>query len=143
MNVKSDIAAFKGNVKTAIQMWSSDLIDGLFSSPARRRNIKRFIENWLDFQDERINKMIDNVALLGLDKDGNINSSLIVDEAAALFKEFDYHTTIYGCDIDVSNGKAVVSFPDNMVCYLLFGNKSGFSFTEQDILKLKDYLNNV
>lgn len=140
MNVKSDITAFKGNFKTAIQMWSSDLVDELLSSPVRRRNVKRFIENWLDFQDERINKMLDNVVLVGLDKDGNINTGLIIDEAAALFKEFDYHTALWGCEVDVSNGKAVVSLPDNMVSYLLFGNKSGFSFTEQDILKLKDYL---
>jgi hypothetical protein len=140
MNVKSDIAAFKGNIKTAVQMWTSDLVDDLFASPVRRRNIKRFIGNWLDFQDERINKMLDNVVLVGLDKDGNIDAGLIIDEAAALFKEFDYHAALWGCEVDVSNGKAVVSLPDNMVSYLLFGNKSGFSFTEQDILKLKDYL---
>lgn len=143
MNVKSDVAAFKGNLKTAIQMWSSDLVDELLSSPVRRRNIKRYIENWLDFQDERVNKLLDNVVLIGLDKDGNINTDLIVDEAAALFKEFDYHTTLLGCDIDVSNGKAVVSLPDNIATYLLFGNKSGFSFTEQDVIKLKDYLKDV
>lgn len=140
MNVKSDVAAFKGNLKTAIQMWSNDLVDELLSSPVRRRNVKRFIANWLDFQDERINKLLDNVVLIGLDKDGNINADLIIDEAAALFKEFDYHTTMWGCDIDISNGKAVVSLPDNMVSYLLFGNKSGFSVTDQDIVKLKDYL---
>lgn len=140
MNVKSDIAAFKGNLKTAVQMWSNDIVDGLLSSPVRRRNIKRYIENWLDFQDERINKFIDNVVLVGLDKDGNINQDLIIDEAAALFKEFDYHTVMWGCNIDISNGKAVVILPDNMFSYLLFGNKSGFSFSEQDILKLKDYL---
>ena len=140
MNVKSDIAAFKGNLKTAVQMWSSDLVDELFVSPVRRRNVKRFISNWLDFQDERINKWLDNVVLVGLDKDGNINSDLIVEEAAALFKEFDYHTTLWGCNIEISNGKAVVSLPDNMMTYLLFGNKSGFSFSEQYILKLKDYL---
>lgn len=140
MNVKSDIAAFKGNLKTAVQMWSSDLVDELFVSPVRRRNVKRFISNWLDFQEERINKWLDNVVLVGLDKDGNINSDLIVEETAALFKEFDYHTTLWGCNIDISSGKAVVSLPDNMMTYLLFGNKSGFSFSEQDILKLKDYL---
>lgn len=143
MNVKSDIAAFKGNLKTAVQMWSSDLVDELCASPVRRRNVKRFIGNWLDFQDERINKWLDNVVLVGLDKDGNINSDLIVEEAAALFKEFDYHTTLWGCEIDVSGGKVVVTLPDNMVSYLLFGNKSGFSFTEQDIVKLKDYLKDV
>lgn len=140
MNVKSDIAAFKGNLKTAVQMWSNDLVDELFASPVRRRNVKRFIGNWLDFQDERINKWLDNVVLVGLDKDGNINSDLIIEEAAALFKEFDYHTTLLGCNIDISSGKAVISLPDNMMTYLLFGNKSGFSFSEQDILKLKDYL---
>lgn len=140
MNIKSDIAVFKGNLKTAIQMWSSDLVDEILSSPVRRRNIKRYIENWLDFQDERINKLLDNVVLIGLDKDGNINSDLIVDEMAALFKEFDYHSDIWGCNIDISNGKAVISLPDNMVSYLLFGNKGGFSFNEQDILKLKDYI---
>lgn len=140
MNVKSDVAAFKGNLKTAVQMWCNDLVDELFVSPVRRRNVKRFIGNWLDFQDERINKWLDNVVLVGLDKDGNINSDLIVEEAAALFKEFDYHTTLWGCNLDISCGKAVVSLPDNMVSYLLFGNKSGFSFSEQDILKLKDYL---
>lgn len=143
MNVKSDIAAFKGNVKTAVQMWSNDLVDELLASPVRRRNVKRFIGNWLDFQDERINKWLDNVVLVGLDKDGNINSDLIVEEAADLFKEFDYHTTIWGCGIDISNGKAVISLPDNIATYLLFGNKSGFSFSEQDILKLKDYLKDV
>lgn len=140
MNVKSDIAAFKGNLKTAIQMWSSDLVDEILSSPVRRRNIKRYIENWLDFQDERINKLLDNVVLIGLDKDGNINSDLIVEEMAALFKEFDYHSSVWGCNIDISNGKAVISLPDNMVSYLLFGNKGGFSFNEQDIIKLKDYI---
>ena len=140
MNVKSDVAAFKGDLKTAVQMWSNDLVDELFASPVRRRNVKRFIGNWLDFQDEIINKWLDNVVLVGLDKDGNINSDLIIEAAAALFKEFDYHTTLWGCNIDVSSGKAVVSLPDNMMTYLLFGNKSGFSFSEQDILKLKDYL---
>ena len=45
MNVKSDIAAFKGNVKTAVQMWSNDLVDELLASPVRRRNVKRFIGN--------------------------------------------------------------------------------------------------
>ena len=140
MNVKSDIAAFKGNLKTAIQMWSSDLVDEILSSPVRRRNIKRYIENWLDFQDERINKLLDNVVLIGLDKDGNINSDLIVEEMAALFKEFEYHSSVWGCNIDISNGKAVISLPDNMVSYLLFGNKGGFSFNEQDILKIKDYI---
>lgn len=140
MNVKSDIAVFKGNLKTAFQMWSSGIVDELLSSPVRRRNIKRYIDNWLDFQDERINKLLDNVVLIGLDKDGNINSDLIIDEMAALFKEFDYHSTIWGCNIDISNGKAVISLPDNMVAYLLFGNKSGFSFSEQDIMKLKEYI---
>ena len=140
MNIKSDIAVFKGNLKTAIQMWSSDLVDEILSSPVRRRNIKRYIENWLDFQDERINKLLDNVVLIGLEKDGNINSDLIVDEMAALFKEFDYHSSVWGCNIDISNGKAVISLPDNMVSYLLFGNKGGFSFNEQDIIKLKDYI---
>lgn len=140
MNIKSDMAVFKGNLKTAIQMWSSDLVDEILSSPVRRRNIKRYIENWLDFQDERINKLLDNVVLIGLDKDGNVNSDLIVDEMAALFKEFDYHSSVWGCNIDISNGKAVISLPDNMVSYLLFGNKGGFSFNEQDIIKLKDYI---
>ena len=140
MNIKSDIAVFKGNLKTAIQMWSSDLVDEILSSPVRRRNIKRYIENWLDFQDERINKLLDNVVLIGLDKDGNINSDLIVEEMAALFKEFEYHSSVWGCNIDISNGKAVISLPDNMVSYLLFGNKGGFSFNEQDILKIKDYI---
>jgi hypothetical protein len=143
MNVKSDIAVFKGNVKTAVQMWSNDLVDELLASPVRRRNVKRFIGNWLDFQDERVNKWLDNVVLVGLDKDGNINSDLIVEEAAALFKEFDYHTTIWGFNIDISNGEAVISLPDNIATYLLFGNKSGFSFSEHDILKLKDYLKDV
>ena len=140
MNVKGDTAAFKGKAKTAVLMWASDMVDSLFESPVRRRNIKRVLENWLDFQDERINKWLDAVALVGLDKDGNINAGLIVEEAAALFREFDYHTSVWGCDIDVSNGKAVLSLPDNMASYLLFGSKSGFSFTEKDIIKLKEYL---
>ena len=70
----------------------------------------------------------------------NINADLIIEEAAALFREFDYHTSVWGCDVDISGGKAVLSLPDNMASYLLFGNKSAFSFTEQDIIKLKDYL---
>lgn len=140
MNVKSDIAVFKGKVKSAFQLWVNEMIDGLFESPVRRRNIKRILENWLDFQDERINKWLDAVVLVGLDKDGNINADLIIEEAAALFREFDYHTSVWGCDIDISGGKAVLSLPDNMTSYLLFGSKSGFSFTDKDIIKLKEYL---
>ena len=140
MNLKSDIAAFKGKAKTAVQRRANDRVDELFSSPVRRRNIKRILENWMDFQDERINKWLDSVALVGLDKDGNINADLIIDEAAALFKELEYHTSIWGCSMDIAGGKAVVSLPENMASYLLFGNKAGFSFTENDILKLKDYL---
>ena len=87
-----------------------------------------------------INKWLDAVVLVGLDKDGNINADLIIEEAAALFREFDYHTSVWGCAIDISGGKAVLSLPDNMASYLLFGSKSGFSFTEKDIIKLKDYL---
>lgn len=140
MNVMSDLAVFKGKVKTAVQIWVESLVDGLMDNPIRRRNVKRVVGNWLDFHDERMNKWLDTVALMGLDKDGNINSDLIVEEAAALFKEMDYHTTVCGCGIDVSGGKAVFAFPDNMFSYLVFGNKSGFCITEQDILKIKDYL---
>lgn len=140
MNVKGNVAEFKGKFKTAIQEWANNMTDVLFQSPVRRRNVKRVVSNWLDFQDERLNKWLDAVVLVGLDKDGNINSELIINEAVELFKELDYHVSVYGCNIDVSGGKATISLPDNMAAYLLFGNTGGFCFTSNDIVKLKEYL---
>lgn len=85
MYTTENIAEFIGNTKVAVKNWANGKIDELAANRPRLKAastyLKRGFSNWMDRQDKRINSMVDGVALFVADKDGNIDTDTLIDDA--------------------------------------------------------------
>lgn len=140
MNIPTIAAEWIGKVKESIQTWIDSKIDEVFSNAVIRRNAKRFAHNWIEDKDYEINMWLDKVRLFGLDKDGNIDTDLIIDEVCELGKEIDYTTEIMGYTIEISGGKISLMIPDTFVNNLIFGNKECIRMNIDEIKELKELM---
>ena len=87
---KEDLNLFKGEIKDAIQQWIEGKIDTLFPQKAATKTFfKNGFDNLLSREDSKISKWLDTAFLFIADKDGTIDSDVMIDTINSIFKEMD------------------------------------------------------
>lgn len=139
-----DLNKFKGEIKSAMQAWGEAKIDELLPGKAAAKTfIKNGLNNMMNRHDQKLNEYIDYFFMFVADEKGTIDSDVMVDTVAGMFKEInpaqEYHLGMV--DITVGGGEMAVHLPDNMFLNLLVGNRGVVKFTADDILDFKNLLN--
>lgn len=143
---KEEVNKFKGNLKSSIQSWAEDKIDSLTDEKPRLKPasiyMKRGLDNWLDKEDGRINKMIDSMMLFVSDKNGGIDSDLLINDAVDMFKMMDKQQMQFGAfSLEYGKGEILISIPHNPWLDLIFGDLGQVRLTADDLLEIKNLLN--
>lgn len=139
----TDVNAFKGETKTAIQGWLSHKVDDIFpNKPQTRVVAKNAINNGLNRMDEKLNGYIGTLFLLFADESGTIDTTTLVDGVASLLDEMNPSEYELGpFKAVVGNGEVAVRFPHNAFIEMIAGDLGGVRFTSSDIKELKNYFN--
>jgi hypothetical protein len=137
-----DVNQFKGQLKSAMQSWAESKVDELFANRASARVfMKNAVNNMMNRWDSKINSYIDTMFVFVADKDGIVDSDLMIDTLANLFKEMDERKYPMGMvDITVGKGQLVIDLPHNLFLEMLVGDLGKVRFTTEDIKEFKNIL---
>lgn len=141
--IKEDLNRFKGEIKTALQQWGSMQIEAIIpNQPTMRFVAKNWLNNFLNRHDAKMNKWIDNVFMAVANEEGKIDSDVLVDTAAGIFKEVQPFEYVLGggFSIEVGNGEIAVNLPRNMIMDALVGDFGRIRFTSEDLTEFKNLL---
>lgn len=142
MYAKEEINTFKSDLKSNIQAWTEDKIDKLSTTRPKLKAasvyMKRGLNNWLDREDMRINKIVDNLLLFVTDESGNINTDIIIDDLINMFNGMDVRQAQVGfINVEYGKGEIKINIPHNPMLDLLFGDLGQVKITSEDILEIK------
>lgn len=142
---KDKISEFKGNLKSSIQDWAEMKIDALCEGKPKMKAasvyMKRGLNNWLEREDGRINKMVDNSLLFVADKDGSLDTDILIEDMVTMFKEMDVQKMDMGMfHLEYGKGEVSVAIPHNFFLDMIFGDLGKVRLTANDFLELKELL---
>ena len=141
--LKEELCKFKGDVKTAIYMWCTSMIDQLFAGKAGLEPVayyaKNGISNAIDRYDERLNRYIDYAVMFMTDKDGKIDTDKLIGDLVEIYKSTEKRTEdVLGMKLEYGAGEIVIYPPDNPFVNILFPWQS-VKITAEDILKIRSF----
>ena len=142
--LKEELCKFKGDVKTAIYMWCTSMIDQLFAGKAGLEPVayyaKNGISNAIDRYDERLNRYIDYAVMFVADKDGKIDTDKLIGDLVEIYKSAEKRTVdVLGMKLEYGAGEIVVFPPDNPFINMFLPWQS-IKITTEDILKIRSFL---
>lgn len=139
----SDINAFKGQAKTAIQNWLGHKVDEIFPNRPQTRVIaKNAINNMLGRMDDRLNGYIDTLFVLFANEEGAIDTTTLVDGVASILDEMNPSEYELGpFKATIGKGEIAVRFPHNAFVEMIAGEVEGVKFTSSDIKEMKNLFN--
>lgn len=139
----TDVNAFKGQLKNAVQEWLNHKIDEIFPNKvAARTYSKRAINNAMSKFDDKINGCVEGLFLFFGDESGTIDSDTFVDGALSILEEMkptDFN--FWFLSATVGNGEIALRFPHNAIFESLTEGFQGYRFTSGDIKEMKNYFN--
>lgn len=137
-----DVNQFKGELKTSMQSWAESKVDELFANkPSARVFMKNAITNMMHRFDAKLNGYIDTMFLFVADKDGVVDSDVMIDTLANLFKEMEERKYPMGMvDVTIGGGQLVIDLPHNLFLEMLVGDLGRVKFTTEDIREFKNLL---
>ena len=141
--LKEELCKFKGDVKTAIYMWCTSMIDQLFAGKAGLEPVayyaKNGISNAIDRYDERLNRYIDYAVMFVADKDGEIDTDKLIGDLVEIYKSTEKRAEdVLGMKLEYGAGEIVIYPPDNPFVNILFPWQS-VKITAEDILKIRSF----
>ena len=142
MYPKEEIGKLKCDLKTNLQQWMESKIDALCADRPRLKSVsvylKRGLNNWLDREDMRINKMVDNSMLFITDENGNIDVDVVMEDLIRMFREMDTRETMIGVfPVEYGKGEVRITIPHNPMLDLVFGDLGSVRITADDIMEIK------
>ncbi len=145
MYLKEETAKLTDNLKVAVKEWANGKIDELAAGRPKLKAasvyLKRGLDNWMEREDKRINSMVDGIALFVADKDGNIDTDTLIDDAVAMFKEMDVNFSEIGMfGIEYGKGVITVNIPHNLLLDMIFGDLGQIRITADDLLEIKQMI---
>ena len=145
MYPKEEINKFKGNLKTSIQSWVEGKINALCEGKPKMKAasvyLKRGLNNYLDREDLRINRAVDNALLFITDENGSIDTDVVVEDLVEMFKNMDKQEKKIGMfHLEYGQGEIKITIPDNPLMDMIFGNLGVVRITADDLLELKELL---
>lgn len=144
-NIKENTAELTGNIKVAVRNWANAKIDELAVNRPKLKAasvyLKRGLNNYMEREDKRINSMVDGITLFVADKDGNIDTDMLIDDAIAMFKEMDINFAEIGMfGIEYGKGAVKINIPHNIFFDMIFGDLGQIRITADDLLEIKQMI---
>lgn len=144
-NIKENTAELTGNLKVAVKNWVNGKIDELASNRPKLKAasvyLKRGLSNYMEREDKRINSMIDGISLFVADKDGNIDTDMLIDDAVTMFKSMDMASyDVSAFNIEYGRGIITVNIPHNFFLDMIFGDLGQIRITADDLLEIKQMI---
>ena len=141
--LKEELCKFKGDVKTAIYMWCTSMIDQLFAGKAGLEPVayyaKNGIANAIDRYDEQMNRYIDLAVMFVADKEGKIDTDKLIGDLVEIYRNTEKRTEdVLGMKLEYGAGEIVIYPPDNPFANILFPWQS-VKITAEDILKIRSF----
>lgn len=145
MYLKEETAKLTDNLKVAVKEWANGKIDELAAGRPKLKAasvyLKRGLDNWMEREDKRINSMVDGISLFVADKDGNIDTDTLIDDAVAMFKEMDVNFSEIGMfGIEYGKGAVKINIPHNIFFDMIFGDLGQIRITADDLLEIKQMI---
>ncbi len=145
MYLKEETAKLTGDLKNAVRKWAHGKIDELSASRPRLKAasvyLKRGLNNYMEREDKRINSMVDGLTMFVADKDGNIDTDMLIDDAVTMFKEMDMNYADMGAfGIEYGKGAVTINIPHNVFLDMIFGDLGKITITAEDLLEIKSLM---
>ena len=145
MYLKDDINLLKGDIKTALMQWSEGKLNALCMAHPQLKPmsvyLRRGLTNYLDRIDDKVDSAVDMLLLFVADKDGNIDTDTLINDAVEMFKLSDVHQSNIGVfDLTYGAGEILLTMPHNPLLDIFFGNLGQIKLTADDLLELRNYL---
>lgn len=145
MYLKEDINLLKGDIKTALMQWSESKLNSLCMAHPQLKPmsvyLRRGLTNYIDRIDDKVDSAVDMLLLFVADKDGNIDTDTLINDAVEMFKLSDINQTNIGVfDITYGAGEILLSIPHNPILDVFFGNLGQIKLTAEDLLETKNFL---
>lgn len=145
MYIKEETAKLTGNIKVAFRNWANKKIDQLASDRPKLKAasvyLKRGLSNYMEREDQRINSIVDGVSLFVADKDGKINTDMLIDDAVSMFKGMDMNFAEVGpFNIEYGKGAVTINIPHNIFFDMIFGDLGQVRITADDLIEIKDMI---
>lgn len=145
MYLKEETAKLIGDLKNAVRQWAYGKIDELATDRPKLKAasvyLKRGINNYMEREDKRINSMVDGITLFVADKDGNIDTDMLIDDSVAMFKEMDMNFAEVGMfKIEYGKGAVTINIPHNLFLDMIFGDLGQIRITAEDLLEIKQMM---
>lgn len=142
MYLKEETEKLTADLKNAVKEWAYAKIDELGQNRPKLKAasvyLKRGLNNYIEREEKSINSMIDGISLFVADKDGNIDTDMLIDDAITMFKEMDVaYADIGAFGIEYGKGKIVINIPHNVLLDMIFGDLGKVTITANDILEIK------
>lgn len=147
MYLKEETTKLTGDLKNAVRKWAYGKIDELSANRPRLKAasvyLKRGLNNYMEREDKRINSMVDGLTMFVADKDGNIDTDMLIDDAVTMFKEMDVaYAEIGSFGIEYGKGAVTINIPHNVFLDMIFGDLGKITITAEDLLEIKSLLGN-
>lgn len=147
MYLKEETAKLTGDLKNAVRKWAYGKIDELSANRPRLKAasvyLKRGLNNYMEREDKRINSMVDGLTMFVADKDGNIDTDMLIDDAVTMFREMDVAYAEMGAfGIEYGKGAVTVNIPHNVFLDMIFGDLGKITITADDLLEIKSLIGN-
>lgn len=135
----------KFDLKAAVRKWAYGKIDELAADRPKLKAasvyLKRGLNNYMEREDRRINSMVDGLALFVADKDGKIDTDMLIDDAVAMFREMDVACAEIGSfGIEYGKGAVTINIPHNVFLDMIFGDLGQIRITAEDLLEIKQLM---
>lgn len=145
MYLKEETARLTGDLKAAVRKWAYGKIDELAADRPKLKAasvyLKRGLNNYMEREDKRINSMVDSLTLFVADKDGKIDTDMLIDDAVTMFKEMDVaYAEIGSFGIEYGKGAVTINIPHNVFLDMIFGDLGQIRITAEDILEIKQLM---
>lgn len=147
MYLKEETTKLTGDLKNAVRRWAYGKIDELSAGRPRLKAasvyLKRGLNNYMEREDKSINSMVDGLTLFVADKDGNIDTDMLIDDAVAMFREMDVAYAEMGAfGIEYGKGAVTINIPHNVFLDMIFGDLGKITITADDLLEIKALMGN-
>lgn len=145
MYLKEETARLTGDLKAAVRKWAYGKIDELAADRPRLKAasvyLKRGLSNYMEREDKRFNSMVDSLTLFVADKDGKIDTDMLIDDAVTMFKEMDVaYAEIGSFGIEYGKGAVTINIPHNVFLDMIFGDLGQIRITAEDLLEIKQLM---
>lgn len=146
MYLKEEFNKLTEDIKNSVKVWGEKKIDELCIDRPRLKSasvyLKRGLNNWLDREGAQVDRMVSTLTLFAADKEGNINTDTLIDDAVNIFREMDVnYATIGAFGIEYGKGVITITIPHNVLLDMIFANLGKVTITAEDLLELKILLN--